>query len=98
MPIDASGKLTTDEVFTGPAELKAILIGSKRELFVRNLVERMLSYALRRGVEYYDIPVVKQVVAELESDDYRATALIVAVVESFPFQNRRKEQEPQGVR
>ncbi len=98
VPIDASGKLTSDEVFTGPAELKAILTGSKRALFVRNLVERMLSYALRRGVEYYDIPVVKQVVAELESDDYRATALIVAVAESFPFQNRRKEQEPQGVR
>ena len=54
-PVDASGELTTGEKFAGPAALKTILVESKRELFVRNLVERMLSYALRRGVEYYDI-------------------------------------------
>jgi hypothetical protein len=96
LPVDASGKLTTGEEFTGPAALKAILAGSKRELFVRNLVERLLSYALRRGVEYYDVPTVKQVMEELEAHDYRATALVIAVVKSFPFQYRRNE--PQGDR
>ena len=88
-PVDASGKLTTGEEFVGPAALKTILVETKRELFVRNLVERMLSYALRRGVEYYDTPAVKQIMAELEAKDYRGAALVAAVVESFPFQYRR---------
>jgi hypothetical protein len=90
-PVDASGKLTTGEEFVGPTALKTILVETKRELLVRNLVERMLAYALRRGVEYYDAPAVKQVMAELEAKDYRGAALITAVVESFPFQYRRGE-------
>jgi Protein of unknown function (DUF1592)/Protein of unknown function (DUF1588)/Protein of unknown function (DUF1587)/Protein of unknown function (DUF1595)/Protein of unknown function (DUF1585)/Planctomycete cytochrome C len=88
-PVDASGKLATGEEFVGPVALKTILAETKRELFVRNLVERMLSYALRRGVEYYDTPAVKQIMAELEGKDYRGAALVTAVVESFPFQYRR---------
>ncbi len=95
-PVDASGKLTTGEAFVGPEALKTILVETKRELLVRNLVERMLAYALRRGVEYYDAPAVKQVMAELEAKDYRGAALITAVVESFPFQYRRGEAK--GVR
>jgi len=60
-------------------------------LFVRNLVERLLAYALRRGVEFYDTPAVKQVVAALEANEYRGVALVDAVVASFPFQYRRNE-------
>jgi hypothetical protein len=71
--------------------LKAILVETKRELFVRNLVERMLSYALRRGLEYYDARAVQQIMAELEAKDYRGATLVAAVVESLPFQYRRKE-------
>jgi hypothetical protein len=92
-PVDASGKLTGGEEFVGPAELKQILVGTKDTLFVRNLAERMLSYALRRGIEYYDTPAVKQVVAELEANDLRATALIAAVVKSLPFQYRRIDND-----
>ncbi len=88
-PVDASGKLTTGEEFTGPAALKKILVETKRELFVRNLVERMLAYGLRRGVEYYDTAAVKQIMAELGAKDYRGATLVVAVVDSFPFQYRR---------
>jgi Protein of unknown function (DUF1588)/Protein of unknown function (DUF1585)/Protein of unknown function (DUF1592) len=88
-PVDSSGKLTTGEEFTGAVALKTILVETKRELFVRNLAERMLSYALRRGVEYYDAPTVKQIMAELEAKDYRAATLVAAVVESLPFQYRR---------
>jgi hypothetical protein len=97
-PVDASGKLTTGEEFTGIAALKAILTSSdsKRELFLRNLTERLLAYALRRGVEYYDTPTVKEVMAELEANDHRATTLIVAVTRSFPFQHRRNERQDQG--
>jgi hypothetical protein len=90
-PVDASGKLTTGEEFVGPSALKTILMETKRELLVRNLVERMLAYALRRGVEYYDAPAIKQVMAELEAKDYRGAALVTAVVGSFPFQYRRGE-------
>ena len=94
--VDASGALTTGESFVGPAALKTILAGAKRDLFVRNLVERMLSYALRRGVEYYDTPTVKQIIEELEANGQRGTALLVAVVKSFPFQHRRNANETQG--
>ena len=73
-PVDASGELTTGEAFVGPAALKTILVETKRELFVRNLAERMLAYAVRRGVEYYDAPAVKQIVADLEAKDYRGAA------------------------
>ncbi len=90
-PVDASGKLTTGEEFVGPVALKTILVETKRAQFVRNLVERMLAYALRRGVEYYDAPAVRQITADLDAKDYRAAALVTAVVESFPFQYRRDE-------
>ncbi len=93
-PVDASGNLTTGESFVGPVALKTILVETKRDLFVRNLVERMLGYALRRGVEYYDAPAVKRILAELEANDYRGASLIAAVVESVPFQYRRGAQRP----
>jgi hypothetical protein len=93
-PVDAAGELTTGESFVGPAALKTVLAGAKRDLFVRNLVERMLSYALRRGVEYYDTPTVKQIVEGLEANGHRGTTLVAAVVKSFPFQHRRNE--PRG--
>ncbi len=88
-PVDARGELTTGETFVGPSELKKILVESKRDLFVRNLVERLLSYALRRGVEYYDGATVKQIIADLESNGQRATVLVASVVRSYPFQYRR---------
>jgi hypothetical protein len=90
-PVDASGLLTTGETFTGPAELKRILLESKRDLFVRNLTRRMLAYALRRGLEYYDAPTVEQISGELESEGYRVTALVAAIARSFPFRYRRTD-------
>jgi hypothetical protein len=89
VPVDAGGELTTGETFVGPAALKAVLLESKRDLFVRNLVERLLSYALHRGVEYYDVPTVNQLISDLEASDHRATSLVVAIVKSLPFQYRR---------
>jgi hypothetical protein len=97
-PVDASGLLTTGEAFSGPAELRTILLTTKRELFRRNLVERMLSYALRRGVEYYDARAVNQIVAELVANEDRATVLVASVVQSLPFQYRRNPKETQGAR
>lgn len=89
-PVDASGELPTGETFDGPAELKRILL-ARKDLFVRNITERMLAYALGRGLEYYDVPVVKDIVAKLEDSGYASRTLILEIVKSFPFQYRRNQ-------
>jgi mono/diheme cytochrome c family protein len=86
-PIDASGELPGGQRFSGPAELKEILKG-KKELFTRALSEKMLTYALGRGLEYYDKCAIDQLVAALEKNDYRFQALIVETIKSPPFQMR----------
>jgi hypothetical protein len=88
LPIDASGQLPSGEKFDGPLELKALLVGSKREEFVRCLTEKMLTYALGRGLEYYDQCAVDQIAAALGRDNYRFSTLIVEIVKSDPFQKR----------
>ncbi|RUL88313.1 DUF1592 domain-containing protein [Tautonia sociabilis] len=91
VPVDSSGRLTSGEEFTGPAELKRILKESKRDLIVRNLIERMLSYALRRGVEYYDAPTIEAIAVALDEQGDRSQTLISEVAKSYPFQYRRDE-------
>jgi mono/diheme cytochrome c family protein len=90
-PVDASGTLTTGENFRGPAELKQLLLQKKKDVFVRNLTRRMLSYALRRGLEYYDKSTVTQMMGALEAKGYRSTVLVTEIVKSYPFQYRRNE-------
>jgi hypothetical protein len=89
--VDASGVLTTGEKFETASALKSILKEQKSELFLRNLTRKMLSYSLRRGLEYYDTPTVKEIIGNLEASDYRTTALIAEVGKSFPFHYRRNE-------
>ncbi len=86
--VDASGKLPTGEAFNGPKELKQVLLKRKGQ-FVRNLSARMLSYALGREIEQADEPVLNNIVADLESHDYRFSRLILGIVQSYPFQHRR---------
>jgi hypothetical protein len=86
-PVDASGALATGEKFNGPAELKQHLLERKDE-FIRNLTEKMLAYALGRGLEPYDSPAVQQITAAVAKDGYRSTTLIRAIVMSYPFQYR----------
>jgi hypothetical protein len=86
-PIDPSGELPDGKTFQGPAELKLIL-KDKKELFARSLAEKMLTYALGRGLEYYDKCAVDKLLAALEKNDYRITTLIVETVNSDPFQMR----------
>lgn len=89
-PVDASGTLPSGESFETPAELRKILVGD-REAFAHALTEKMLIYALGRGLEAYDRRTMKEIVEHVESDDYRFQTLIRAVVESMPFQMRRGE-------
>lgn len=87
-PVDASGEMVTGEKFAGPAELKKLLLARKDE-FARNVAEKMFAYALNRGLEFYDAPLIRQTVKSLARDNYRVESLILAIVNSFPFQNRR---------
>lgn len=86
--IDASGEFADGSKFSGPAELKGILQG-KKEDFLRCLTEKMLTYALGRGIEYYDRPAVERVVQAMPEQSYRMQALIEEIVLSEPFLKRR---------
>ena len=83
-PIDSSGTLPGGATFKGPQELKQIL-RSKPELFARNVTEKMLTYALGRGVERADRPVVDGILQDLAQHDYRFSNLVLDVVKSRPF-------------
>jgi hypothetical protein len=86
-PIDPSGSLPGGKTFQGPGELKAIL-KAQPDAFVQSLTEKMLTYALGRGIERYDKPVLSAIQAKMKSDDYRFSDLILGIVTSVPFQTR----------
>ena len=86
-PIDATGSTPDGTRFEGPDGLRRTLLKSDR--FVATLTEKMLTYALGRGVEYYDAPSVRAIVRDAARDDYRFSALVVGVVQSTPFRMRK---------
>jgi len=90
-PVDPSGVLPDGKQFQGPAELRKILLTQDRE-FARTVTEKLLQYALGRGVEYFDEPVVRQIVREAAPNDYRWSSLVVGIVKSTPFQMRRSRE------
>ena len=83
-PIDAKGELPDGTRFDGPDELKAALM-QKKGLFIRNLTNKVLGYALGRGLTLQDSCTVDSIVAEVERSNYSSHALINAVVMSVPF-------------
>lgn len=85
--IDSSGELPSGEKFSGPAELKKILMGRKTE-FVRNLVEKMLIYSLGRGLESNDQCAVEEIAKSVEKDGYKFSRIVMEIVLSEPFQKR----------
>jgi hypothetical protein len=85
--IDASGMLPDGTRFVGPAGLRSALLGSDR--FVATLTEKLMIYALGRGLEYYDQPAVRAILRDASREDYRLTSLITGVVQSTPFRMRR---------
>jgi hypothetical protein len=88
-PIDAAGRLITGETFNGIQDLKRFLRNERRQDFYRCLTEKLLTYALGRGLEYYDVPAVDLIVERLEREQGRFGALLMGVLESAPFQKRR---------
>lgn len=89
-PIDASGGLPDGSKFEGVAGLQKALLG-RPELFVTTVTEKLLTYSLGRGVEYYDAPAVRKIVREARTQDYRFSSLLLGVVNSAPFQMRRSQ-------
>ena len=87
-PIDAAGELPGGERFSSPKDLKAIIAG-RTDALSRNLVEKLLAYALGRRLEGYDEIVVDNLIHEVAEDGYRMQTLIKGVVTSYPFTHRR---------
>jgi hypothetical protein len=94
-PIDPSGKLTSGETFQGAAELSNILATGKRDLFVRCLTEKMMIYALGRGLEYYDRAAEDQIVAAAAKNQFKFSSLVLGVVKSVPFEQRGPDKHGQ---
>jgi len=86
-PMDTRGELPDGTVFDGPAGLKTALLDHP-ERFVNTVTEKLLIYAIGRGVEYYDATAVRAITREAARDDYRLTSLIMGVVKSVPFRMR----------
>jgi hypothetical protein len=86
-PIDAQGTLVGGIAINGPIELRAALM-AEPEIFVSTVVEKLMVYALGRGLVASDMPVVRQIVREAEADDYAFSALVLGIVESAPFRLR----------
>jgi mono/diheme cytochrome c family protein len=92
--IDPSGTLPSGQSFKGASELKRILLG-KKDLFARTVAEKLLTYAVGRGLEYYDRRAVDQIVAAVSRDNYRFSTLVVEITKSDPFRMRRGKDQTQ---
>jgi hypothetical protein len=92
-PVDPGGELVSGETFKGPGDLTAILVKRKREEFVRCLSEKVLTYALGRGLEFYDKCALDQITKGVSRSGYRFSSLILEIARSVPFQQRRGEAD-----
>ena len=87
-PIDASGVMPDGETFSGPVDFRAALL-THREALLSTLTKKLLTYAVGRGTEYYDMPTVRRIVQDSAVQDYRWSSLVLGIVKSAPFQMRR---------
>jgi len=91
--IDASGAMPDGTAFDGPADLRGLLVRNP-EQFATVVTEKLLTYALGRGVEYHDAPAVRQILRGAAPHEYGLASLVVGVVTSTPFQMRLARSEP----
>ena len=87
-PLDASGVLPDGTAFDGAAGLRGALL-QRPDLFVTTLTEKLLTYALGRGIEPYDAPAIRAIVRDAARDDHRFSSIVLGIVGSMPFQMRR---------
>jgi hypothetical protein len=91
-PVDPAGQLVDGTKLNGPASLRRALVG-RSDAFLRTLTEKLLSYALGRGLEPYDMPTVRAIDRQAAANDNRFSSLILGIVKSAPFQQRRVEED-----
>jgi hypothetical protein len=90
-PIESSGTLPDGKSFNGPDELKGILMANKNA-FAECITEKMLTYALGRGLEPYDKATVKEIAGQMAKNNYKISGLVLGIVESIPFQQRKGDR------
>jgi mono/diheme cytochrome c family protein len=90
--IDASGALPDGTTFNGVTELRAAL-SSHPERFAHTVTEKLLTYALGRGVEFYDMPAIRRILRDAAPEGYKMQAIILGIVKSYPFQFRRLDTQ-----
>lgn len=93
LEIDSAGVLADGTPVNGPIELREALL-ARPEVFVGTVTEKLLIYALGRGVEAEDMPYVRRILRDAETDDYRMMSIILGIVDSVPFQMRTKVTDP----
>jgi hypothetical protein len=95
IPIEASGQLVDGTTMSGPAGLRDALVRYSPQ-FARNVTENLMTYALGRGVEYYDMPLVRSIVRDVARDNYRFSSIVLGIVRSAPFQMNMKVQSSEN--
>lgn len=89
VPVDAAVELWDGTMVDGPVELREAILEYSPQ-FVRTFTEKLMTYALGRGVEYLDMPTIRQIIREAEPDDHRFSSIVMGIVSSAPFQMRTK--------
>jgi hypothetical protein len=96
-PLDVAGTLADGTQVNGPAALRVAIV-SRPDAFVTVVTEKMLTYALGRGLEPADMPVVRRIVKKAAQNDYRLSSIVMGIVESAPFQMRTKLEAAEAVK
>jgi hypothetical protein len=94
-PIVATAKLVDGTEIDGADDLRAALV-KYSDRFVQTLTEKLMTYALGRGLEYHDMPVVRDIARTAARDDYKFSSIVLGIVESDPFQMRVREAPPES--
>jgi len=92
IPVNATGKLADGTILDGPASLRKALL-DRRGAVASTATEKLLTYALGRRVDYFDMPAVRAVVRDAARQDYRFSSLITGIVKSVPFTMKRAEDQ-----
>jgi uncharacterized protein DUF1588/uncharacterized protein DUF1585 len=90
VPVDASGQLADGTKVDGPVALRQAL-RKHPEQFARTMTEKMLTYALGRGLEYYDMPVVRAIARDAAAQNYKFSSIVTGIIKSAPFQMKRAQ-------
>ena len=90
-PVDPTGKLVDGTAVNSPAGLRSALV-KHSDAFVRTFTQKLLTYALGRGIEYYDMPMVRAIDREAARSGNKFSEFVLGIVKSTPFQMRRAEE------